>query len=107
MGTQKICRTRTVEDMNYSRQKMPTLILYNNSGHFYTIGVYIMLYLTNKGEHTTLYKINKRVYIKTSNKLYIYIVIILYSLHMHTHTHTCVHTHTWVHRRNATRGEGG
>ena len=25
-------------------------------------------YLTDKGEHTALYKINKNVYIKTSNK---------------------------------------
>ena len=26
----------------------------------------VVLYLTNKGEHTMLYKINKNVYIKTS-----------------------------------------
>ena len=39
----------------------------NNSGHFY-----IAPYLTNKGEHTTLYKINNNGYIKTSknNQLY-------------------------------------
>ena len=28
--------------------------------------IFIALYLTDKGEHTTLYKINNNVYIKTS-----------------------------------------
>ena len=49
---------------------------------------------TDKGEHTTLYKINRNVYIEMS-KIINYIVIILYSLHAHAHTHTVM------------RGEGG
>ena len=46
-------------------------------------------YLTNKGEHATLYKINNNVYSETS-KIISYKVIILYSSHMplHTNTHT-------------------
>ena len=38
----------------------------------------LALYLTDKGEHTALYKINNKVYIKTS-KMINCIVIILYS----------------------------
>ena len=49
-------------------------------------------YLTNKAEHTLLYKINNNVYIKTSKGIN-YIVIILYFAH--------------AHRRNVTRGERG
>ena len=56
--------------------------------------IYIALYLTNKGEHTTLYKINNNIYIKTFKKNYI---IIWYSLHTHTHMHTDAHTHTHAH----------
>ena len=33
----------------------------NDSGHFM---IYIVWYLTDKGEHTALYKINKNVYVK-------------------------------------------
>ena len=50
----------------------------NNSGHFY-----IAPYLTNKGEHTALYKINNNGYIKTS-KIINYIVIILHFPPTHT-----------------------
>ena len=42
-------------------------------------------YLTDKGVHTALYKINNNVCIKTS-KIINYIVIILYSLHTYPHT---------------------
>ena len=46
-----------------------------------------MPYLTDKGEHTALYKykVNNNVYLKTS-KIIDYIVIMLYSLHTHAHT---------------------
>ena len=54
-------------------------------------------YLTDKGEHTALYKINNIVYIKTSKRIN-YTVIILYFPHTHTHTQ--------MRRRNVTRGEG-
>ena len=53
----------------------------------------IALYLTDKGEHTALYKINKGVSIKTS-EIMINIVIILYKFLAH---HTCTHTHTHMH----------
>ena len=43
-------------------------------------------YLTNKGEHTVLYKINNNLYIKTSKGIN-YIVIILYFSHAHARTH--------------------
>ena len=42
----------------------------------------IALYLTSKGEHTALYKVNKSVSIKTSKTI---IMIIFYSSHT-THT---------------------
>ena len=66
----------------------------------------MLWYLTNKGEHTVLYKININAYIKTQKQ---YVNIILYSLrttptkiiHQHsilfTHTHTYTHQHT-LHR---------
>ena len=60
--------------------------------------IFVAPYLTDKGEHTTLYQVNNNVYIKTS-KLISYIVIILYPLLMHVRTHT----HKQVHRRNVTR----
>ena len=43
----------------------------------------IVPYLTDKGEHTTLYKINNNVCIKTSQTMN-YTVIIMYSAHTHT-----------------------
>ena len=46
--------------------------------------VSIAVYLTDKGQHIMLYKINKNVYIRTSK--IITIVIILYSSHTHMHT---------------------
>ena len=57
--------------------------------------------LTDKSEHTVLYKINNNVYIKTS-KMINYIVIILYSLQIHTHTHTHTHSHTHTHTHTHT-----
>ena len=61
-------------------------------------------YLTDKGEHTTLYKNNYNVYIKTSNIInYIsHSIVFLACTHTHTHTHahararasTHTHTHT-------------
>ena len=51
-----------------------------NNSHFYDA------YLTSKGEHTALYKVNNNVSIKTS-KMIDYVVIIVYSLHVHAHTH--------------------
>ena len=73
----------------------------------------IVPYLTNKGEHATLYEISKIVYIKPS-KNNDHVVVILYSLytksaptHTHAHTHTCKYmylcmykcarTHTYTH----------
>ena len=50
------------------------------------IAVISVAHLTDKGEHTMLYKINGRVHIKTSG-----------FLAHHTHTHT--HTHTHMHAR--------
>ena len=44
-------------------------------------------YLTDKAEHTALYKTNNDVYVKTSKRIN-YTVMILYSSHTHTHTHT-------------------
>ena len=44
-----------------------------------------MLYLTSKGEHTVLYKINKNGYTKTSK--IIIIVNNIVSLTYHTHMH--------------------
>ena len=55
--------------------------------------------LTNKGEHTALYKISQNVYIKTSKNNNC-IVIILYcphNTHTHTYTHIHTHTHTYTH----------
>ena len=49
----------------------------------------IMLYLTNKDEHTALYKINNNVYIKTAK-----IINDIWSSHMHVCMHTHTHTHT-------------
>ena len=63
-------------------------------------------YLTDKGEHTSLYKINNNVYSKTS-KILNYVVIILHYTHTHTRARTHARTHTEAHRRNVTRGEGG
>ena len=61
-----------------------------------TAVISIAPYLTDKGEHTALYKINHNVYIKTS-KIINYIVVILYSSHTtYTHTHTHTHTHTYI-----------
>ena len=45
----------------------------------------VVLYVTDKGEHTAPYKINNSVYIKTS-KMINYIVAILYSLCSHMPT---------------------
>ena len=72
-------------------------------------------YLTDKGGHIALYKINNNVYIKTS-KIINYVVIILYSSHAraqtdtHTRTHarthaqSHTHTHTCAHARGHTEG---
>ena len=52
--------------------------------------VSIVPYLTDKGEHTPLYKIKKNVNIKQHT----YISIILFpqqNTHTHTHTHTQTH----------------
>ena len=76
-------------------------------------------YLADKGEHTTLYKINTNVYIKTSKiiKLLEYVIprsharahtrtrvrtrTCTYGIHTHTHhtTHTRAHTHTHTHKQ--------
>ena len=56
------------------------------------------LYFTDKGEHTILYKINKNVLVKTSNRINNHIVLLIHNTPPHTHTHT----HTRVHRRNVT-----
>ena len=60
----------------------------------------IVLYVTDKGEHTAPYKINNSVYIKTS-KMINYIVAILYSLcsHMPTCAWACAHMHACMHTR--------
>ena len=65
---------------------------------------FVALYLTNKGDHTTLYKINKNVYMKSpkqKQKTHRYdkefINIILYSsliTSAHSRTHARTHTHT-------------
>ena len=56
----------------------------NNSSHFL---ISIVPYLTNKGQHTTLYKINQNIY-------------------SHNILHP-PHPHTWTHRRNVISGGGG
>ena len=56
----------------------------------------IVPYLTDKNEHTTLYKIKNNVYIKTS-RIIGYIVMILY------YSHT---TPARAHRRNVIGGGG-
>ena len=60
-----------------------------------TVVISIAQYLTNKGEHTTLYKINKNLHQNFKNINFI--VITLYSSHT---------THTQSHRRNAVSGGG-
>ena len=56
--------------------------------------IFVAPYLTDKGEHTALYKVNNNVYIKTS-KIISYIVIVSFA-------HACAYTKQ-VHRRNVTR----
>ena len=53
---------------------------------FLIVVVSVVLYLTNKGEHTALYKYkrNNNVYLKTS-KIIDYVVIMLYSVYTCTH----------------------
>ena len=51
-----------------------------------TAVISIAPYLTDKGEYTTLNKINNNVCIKTSQTMN-YTVIIMYSAHAHAHTH--------------------
>ena len=60
---------------------------------------FIVLYLTDEGEHTTLYK---NVYITAQNSIHVWSLIMLYFSHtrMHTctqHTHTHIHTYTHTH----------
>ena len=61
---------------------------------------FIVLYLTDEGEHTTLYK---NVYITAQNSIHVWSLIMLYFSHtrmhtctQHTHTHTYTHTHTHI-----------
>ena len=72
----------------------------------------IARYLTEKGEHTALYKINKNVC--TVKTIKYCINIIVYSplapvsrrararAHTHTHTHTYIHTHKDTHTHTHT-----
>ena len=71
-----------------------------------TVVISVALYLTSKGGHTMLYKIQNNVYIKTS-KIINYIVIILYSLHTHTRMHVHACTYTLAHTHRQTEGMGG
>ena len=98
-----------------------TVLHVNNNAIIAVISV--APYLTDKGEHASLYKINDNTFIQISNIIN-YVVMILYTscalacththtqarTHTHTHVHTCTHTHTHthtlVHRRNVTRGKG-
>ena len=53
--------------------------------------IFIAPYLTDRGEHTTLYKNNNNVYIKTSKIVYDHNIVFLTHACAHTRTHT--HTH--------------
>ena len=59
------------------------------------IVIFIAWYLTDKGEHITLYMIKQNVYIILQKDIYTHIVI--YSHDTHMHSHTCTHTHTPTH----------
>ena len=61
-----------------------------------TAVISIELYLTNKGDHTMLYKISNNFYIKTSTniRLYSHNVVFLTHIHAHTHKHACTCTYT-------------
>ena len=63
-------------------------------------------YLTDKGLHTALYKINNNVHIKTSKWYKFNRHDIVFLTHHTTNTHTHSHT-THVHRRNITRSVWG
>ena len=78
-----------------------------------TAVIFIVQYLTDIGEYTALYKINKNVLYKTSKIVFKHSIVFLARTHARTHAHrhthtrdrqytynTHTHTHTHTHTRD-------